>query len=68
MLTSDKYYTVEEVAKMLKLTRAHVYKLISKGVIKAVKLGRFLRIPADGIPGFQDGDTGGDENVISQKN
>ena len=32
-------YTVTEVAKMLKVNRNHIYKLIKEGELKAVKIG-----------------------------
>ena len=32
-------YTVTEVAKMLRVNRNHIYKLIKEGELKAVKIG-----------------------------
>ena len=32
-------YTVTEVAKLLKVNRNHIYKLIKEGELKAVKIG-----------------------------
>jgi excisionase family DNA binding protein len=49
-----KYYTVAEVAEMLKLTPSHVYKLVNNGQLSAVRLGRFIRIPENKIPGMED--------------
>ncbi len=43
------YYTVEEVAKVLKLKKSHTYKLIHSGVIPSVRLGRFIRVPESAL-------------------
>ena len=42
-------YTVEEVAEMLGISRAHVFNLMNAGQIRSVKLGRSRRIPADAL-------------------
>ncbi|WP_100524299.1 helix-turn-helix domain-containing protein [Mycobacteroides abscessus] len=40
-----KLYRVEEAAKQLCISRAHLYALIRSGEVNAVKLGRSRRIP-----------------------
>lgn len=40
-----KLYRVEEAAKQLCISRAHLYALIRSGEVSAVKLGRSRRIP-----------------------
>ncbi len=40
----DELFTVREVAKKLKLTDKSVRRYISQGKLKAIKLGRVLRI------------------------
>ncbi|WP_079631878.1 helix-turn-helix domain-containing protein [Mycobacteroides abscessus] len=42
---SPKLYRVEEAAKQLSISRAHLYALIRSGEVSAVKLGRSRRIP-----------------------
>jgi excisionase family DNA binding protein len=39
-----KFLTVEEVGDILAITPRTVRSLVSKGTIKAVKIGKFLRI------------------------
>lgn len=41
---SDEYYTVEEVAMLLKITRATVYKYMNTGALRFVQLGSIRRI------------------------
>jgi len=44
---TEKYYTVKEVAELLKVTERTVRNWIRKGQIKAIKIGRVWRIPAN---------------------
>ena len=44
-----KYYTVNETAQALGLSKNGLYKLIYAGKIPAVKVGRAIRIPADAL-------------------
>lgn len=45
MNTSNKYFTAEEVAEMLKVTTESVRRWIRDGKLKSVKLsGKFIRI------------------------
>lgn len=39
-------YRIPEVADMLRLHRASVYRLVKRGDLKAVRIGSSLRIPA----------------------
>ena len=41
----DKFYTPDELASMLKVTRNAIYNWIADGTISAVKIGRTVRIP-----------------------
>lgn len=48
-LTSDgdeRFYKVQEAAGILKLSRSGLYRLLQYGDVKAVRLGRSIRIPA----------------------
>jgi len=44
-----KTLTVKEVADLLKLDYRRVYKLIKKGEIPGVKIGRSVRIPEESL-------------------
>jgi putative molybdopterin biosynthesis protein len=44
----ERLLTAGEIAKILKISRAKVYRLISKGMIPAILIGRAVRvIPSD---------------------
>lgn len=43
--SDQKFYTLQEVADLLKLHRTFVSKLIHEGNLKTVQIGRFYRIP-----------------------
>ena len=44
----ERLLTADEIAKMLKISKAKVYRLISQRMIPAVHIGRAVRvIPAD---------------------
>ena len=38
-ISGDLLYTITEVAKLLKVNRNYVYKLINAGLIRSIKLG-----------------------------
>ena len=40
----EKFYTVAEAAKLLKVSRQTIYRLIDEGKLPAVRLKRCLRI------------------------
>lgn len=43
-MKKDKYYTIKELAKMLKVAYLTVYRWIRAGKLKAVKAGKQYRI------------------------
>jgi len=43
-MTEEKYYTIEEVAEMLKVVYLTVYRWIQDGKLKAYKAGKQYRI------------------------
>jgi putative molybdopterin biosynthesis protein len=43
-MTEEKYYTIEEVAKMLKVAYLTVYRWIQDGKLKAYKAGKQYRV------------------------
>ena len=46
---TDTFYTPEELATLLKVTRQAVYKWIQDGHMEVVRIGRTVRIPADEV-------------------
>jgi excisionase family DNA binding protein len=46
---ADMFYTPEELAGMLKVTRQAIYNWIQQGRIEAVRIGRTVRIPGDEV-------------------
>ena len=49
---TEEYLTPEEVAARYKVTRQAIYKWISEGKLRAIKLGRTTRIPATALQEF----------------
>jgi excisionase family DNA binding protein len=45
----DVFYTPEELATMLKVTRQAVYNWIQQGHMEVVRIGRTVRIPAEEV-------------------
>lgn len=51
-MTEDKYYTIEEVAEMLKVVYLTVYRWIQDGKLKAYKAGKQYRIKKEDLDYF----------------
>lgn len=45
-------YTLDEIAGILKVTRRSLYTWISKGQLKAVKIGKYLRVSEQALQEF----------------
>jgi excisionase family DNA binding protein len=45
----EELLTIDDVAKLLKISKASVRRHIKEGRLKAVRIGRIIRIPAGGI-------------------
>lgn len=43
-MTTDQYYSIDEVSKMLKVAYLTVYRWIQSGKLKALKAGKQYRI------------------------
>jgi putative molybdopterin biosynthesis protein len=52
MTTKEKYYTIEEVAKTLKVVYLTVYRWIQDGKLKAYKAGKQYRIEKSDLNKF----------------
>ncbi len=46
---TEAFYTPEELATMLKVTRQAVYNWIQQGHMEAVRIGRTVRIPSEEV-------------------
>lgn len=51
-MTADQYYTIEEVAKMLKVAYLTVYRWIQSGKLVAYKAGKQYRIEKTDLKEF----------------
>ena len=51
-MTEDQYYSVEEVAKMLKVAYLTVYRWIQSKKLPAIKAGKQYRIRKIGLEKF----------------
>ena len=50
MKLDDDFYTVSELAALLKIGKTHAYSLVKRGDIKAISIGeRIKRIPKSAI-------------------
>ena len=46
---ADTFYTPDELAAMLKVTRQAIYNWIQQGRMEAVRIGRTVRIPREEV-------------------
>ena len=51
-MEKEQYYTIEEVAEMLKVAYLTVYRWIQAGKLNAVKAGKQYRIKKDDLDSF----------------
>lgn len=54
-MTKEKYYTIEEVAEMLKVVYLTVYRWIQDGKLKAYKAGKQYRVDKVDLDKFLKG-------------
>ena len=45
----EEFYTIEELAEKLKVTRQAIHNWIKQGRIESIKIGRSRRIPAAAV-------------------
>jgi len=55
----EKYYTPEEIAANLKVSRKTIYNWIQEGRLKAIKIGHFWRISESELNRLLAGGQGG---------
>ena len=51
-LTSVRFYTVAEVASVMRVSKMSVYRLIHSGELEAVRFGRSFRVPESAVKSF----------------
>lgn len=51
-LTSVRFYTVAEVASVMRVSKMSVYRLIHSGELEAVRFGRSFRVPESAVKAF----------------
>ena len=51
-MTEEKYYTIDEVAKMLKVAYLTVYRWIQSGKLVAFKAGKQYRVKKEDLDSF----------------
>jgi len=51
-MTDEQYYTIEEVAKMLKVAYLTVYRWIQDSKLVAFKAGKQYRVKKEDLDGF----------------
>lgn len=51
-MASSKLYSVKEAQDILQVARRTLYVYLETGALKAVKVGKFWRIPQDGLDAF----------------
>lgn len=53
-MVEEQYYSIEEVAKMLKVAYLTVYRWVQSGKLKAYKAGKQYRIKKEDLDMFID--------------
>ena len=56
-MTNLNTYTLEEVSKILKVTRRTIYNYIKNGDLKAVKIGKYWRVSEANLQDFIENGT-----------
>jgi len=62
-----KFMTMNEVANTLSVSRITVHRLINRGEIKSLKVGRAVRIPEESLKDYVDRNLKGNVNRVTQK-
>ena len=50
----EKYYTIDEVAELLKVSKMTLYRYIKSKKLPAIKLGKEYRVSASDLQAFLD--------------
>jgi excisionase family DNA binding protein len=63
VMVAPKFYSVEEVARILDVNPRTVYKMLHEGVIRSVRAGRQIRIPQEALEAYARGERPGGESA-----
>jgi len=53
-MNKKEYYRPDEAAEILSVSTSHIYQMIKKGELRAVKLRTIWRIPVNAIRDIKD--------------
>ena len=56
MDTNTKFYSPDDIANMLRITRRTVYTYMKAGKLHAVKIGKYWHISQESLDAFLKGD------------
>lgn len=56
--TPERVYTVEEIASHLGTHHNNVYRMLQRGDLRCVRVGRNIRVPASALDDFLAGPSG----------
>ena len=62
-----KFMTMDEVAETLSVSRITIHRLINKGEIQSLKVGRAVRIPEESLKEYVDRNLKGDNGEQVKK-
>ncbi|HLL68239.1 MAG TPA: helix-turn-helix domain-containing protein [Micromonosporaceae bacterium] len=54
-LSDVRFLTVAEVAKLMRVSKMTVYRLVHSGELTAVRVGRSFRVPEHAVDGYLRG-------------
>ena len=54
--TEPEFYTVQEVADRMRVSRKTIYRLVERGALRAVRLGDVYRIPREALEALLRGE------------
>ena len=57
--TEPRFYTIEEVARILRVSGRTVYRLVERGEIRALRVGDLYRISQEALDAFIRGEQTG---------
>lgn len=53
-LPEVRFYTVAEVASLMRVSKMTVYRMVHGGELPAVRVGRSFRVPKDAVDDFMN--------------
>lgn len=62
-IANEEVYTVRDVSKLLRVSKAFVYKLLQTGEMSGYRVGSSWRIPISSVEEWFNKQNGGDTNA-----